>query len=119
MSTENTDSPTDVMRTPDELRSAADPSTPTPPQGSSSQRPTGPTRQHPASKGDTVRSESEIKVMKELFITTGDDSPAINTAVRDTLTWVLGRISTEELMEEYFVTGRGFQCFTCPAAWSE
>lgn len=61
-----------------------------------------------------MRSESEIKVLKELFLTTGDDSPAINTAVRDTLTWVLGGISVEELIEHYFVMGVDFQCFTCP-----
>ncbi len=65
-----------------------------------------------------MRSEAEVKDVKELFTTTGDDPPAINTAVRDTLTWVLGGISTEELMEHYFVTGADFQCFTCPAGWA-
>lgn len=61
-----------------------------------------------------MRDESEIKVLRELFITTGDDPPAINTAVRDTLTWILGGIPTEELIEHYFVMGNDFQCFTCP-----
>lgn len=65
--------------------------------------------------GETVRSEAEIKDVRELFIATGDDPPAINTAVRDTLAWVLGGISTEELVEQYLVAGRDFQCFTCPA----
>lgn len=70
--------------------------------------------QHPASEGERVRGESEIRVMRELFITTGDDPPAINTTVRDTLTWVLDGISAEELIEHYFVMGNDFQCFTCP-----
>ncbi|MGH3912304.1 MAG: hypothetical protein ACRDTC_02660 [Pseudonocardiaceae bacterium] len=61
-----------------------------------------------------MRSESEIKVVRELFISTGDDPPAINTAVRDTLTWVLSGISAEELIEHYFVMGNDFQFFTCP-----
>lgn len=43
MSTESTDSP-DVMIVPVDLRSAADPSPPLPLRGSSSQRPTGPSR---------------------------------------------------------------------------
>ena len=38
------------------------------------------------SRGETVRSETEIKDVRELFTETGDDPPAINTAVRDTLT---------------------------------
>lgn len=62
-----------------------------------------------------MRSEADIEGMKEIFTGTGDDSPAINTAVRDTLNWVLGGTSTEELIEEYCVMGEDFQCFTCPA----
>lgn len=62
-----------------------------------------------------MRSEAEIKDMKRVFTATGDDSPAVNTAVRDTLTWVLGGICDEDLVEEYSVTGEDFQCFTCPA----
>lgn len=61
-----------------------------------------------------MRSAADIKGVKELFTGTGDDSPAINTAVRDTLSWVLGVISTKELIEEYCVMGEDFQCFTCP-----
>ncbi|MGH3814859.1 MAG: hypothetical protein ACRDUV_20840 [Pseudonocardiaceae bacterium] len=57
-----------------------------------------------------MRSEADIEDVKELFTGTGDDSPAINTAVRDTLSWVLGGISTEELIEQYCVMGEDFQC---------
>ncbi len=67
---------------------------------------------------EKVRSEAEIEDVKELFTGTGDEPPAINTAVRDTLTWVLGGVSTAELMEEYLVMGGDFHCFTCPAGWS-
>lgn len=61
-----------------------------------------------------MRGEAEITNVRERFIATGDDSPAINTAVRDTLAWVLGCVSTEELMDHYLVTGDDFRCFTCP-----
>jgi hypothetical protein len=66
-----------------------------------------------------VRNADEIEAVQEVFTATGDDPPAINTAVRDTLTWVLGGISTEELIAEYLVTGSDYHCFTCPAGWSE
>lgn len=69
-------------------------------------------------RGDMVRSETEVHDMREFFIMAGDDSPAINIAVRDALAWVLGRVPDEELIEEYFVTGGEVHCFTCPADWS-
>lgn len=65
----------------------------------------------------TVRSEADIRDMREQFVKTGDDPPAMNTAVRDTLLWVLGGIADEELIREYLVTGRDYLCFTCPAGW--
>jgi hypothetical protein len=61
-----------------------------------------------------VRSEAEIRDVCELFVATGDDPPALNTAVRDALTWVLGGIPVEELTEHYLVTGVDYRCFTCP-----
>lgn len=65
-----------------------------------------------------MRSEADVKAVRELFTGTGDDSPAINTAVRDALSWVVGVISAEELIEQYCVMGEDFQCFTCPAGMS-
>lgn len=63
-----------------------------------------------------MRSETDITDVRELFLATGDDPPAMNTAVRDTLAWVLGGICTEELIEHYLVVGADYQCFTRPAA---
>lgn len=65
-----------------------------------------------------MRSETEIRDVNKLFTATGDDPPALNTAVRDTLTWVLGGIPTEELISEYCVKGENYHCWTCPAGWS-
>jgi hypothetical protein len=65
-----------------------------------------------------VRGEAEIRAVKARFVRTGDGPPAMNTAVRDTFTGVLGGISTEELAESYLVVGQDFRCFTCPVMWS-
>ncbi len=49
----------------------------------------------PQNGGDAMWGEAETRGMKEVFVATGDDPPAIDTAVRDTRTWVLGGITTE------------------------
>ncbi len=74
---------------------------------------------HRVSPTPGVRGRAEIEYVRELFVATGDDSPAINTAVRDTLLWVLGGITALELMEHYLVTGADHHCFTCPARGPE
>lgn len=61
-----------------------------------------------------MRSEADVKGLHAVFVATGDDSSAINTAVRDTLQWVLDNIPTEEMIDEYLATGQEYQCFTCP-----
>jgi hypothetical protein len=65
---------------------------------------------------EQMRSEAEIIKARESFIATGEDPPAMNAAVRDTLAWVLGRFGIEELMDEYLVVGDA-ECFTCPRGW--
>lgn len=65
--------------------------------------------------GVAVRGAADIRRVRERFLATGDDPPAVNTAVRDTLAFVLGGISAEELMDQYLVVGEDYRCFTCPA----
>ncbi|MGH3797708.1 MAG: hypothetical protein ACRDSP_22790 [Pseudonocardiaceae bacterium] len=61
-----------------------------------------------------MRSEVEVRDLQAVFTATGDDAPTVNVAVRDTLQWVLGGFSGEELVEEYLAVGEEYRCFSCP-----